>query len=165
MVSKLAPQQNTSFLIARAQETLDGFQLSKVGKISPQDPNTEFRYLGVYISLNLTHIDYITKTIHTWRWKSITEKVDPAQLTTTVTELLLPKLELGLLYAYGITERMCNKWTNTIIQTIVQDAHGENDNYSFTRVPSPLNGDSAPMGKIKNSTENRILCCYQLQKL
>jgi ribonuclease HI len=44
-------------------------------------------------------------------------------LTTTVTELLLPKLELGLLYAYGITEQMCNKWTNTIIQTIVQDAH------------------------------------------
>ena len=52
-----------------------------------EDPNTEFRYLGVYISLNLTsttHIDYITKTIHTWRWKAITEKVDPAQLTTTV---------------------------------------------------------------------------------
>src|ERR1700743_4008344 len=47
----------------------------------------------------------------------------PAQLTTTVTELLLPKIELGLLYAYGITERMCNKWTNTIIQTIVQGAH------------------------------------------
>ena len=96
------------------------------GKVFPQDPNTEFRYLGVYISLNLTsttHIDYITKTTHTWRWKAITEKVDPAQLTTTVTELLLPKLELGLLYAYGITERMCNKWTNTIIQTIVQDAH------------------------------------------
>ena len=32
MVSKLAPKQNTSFLIARAQETLDGFQLSKVGE-------------------------------------------------------------------------------------------------------------------------------------
>src|ERR1700742_299676 len=51
------------------------------GKFYPQDPNTEFRYLGVYISLNLTsttHIDYITKTIHTWRWKAITEKVDLA---------------------------------------------------------------------------------------
>src|SRR5437763_15336168 len=65
----------------------------------------------------------MTKTINTWKWKARAEKVDPAQLTTTVTELLLPKLELGLLYAYGITERMCNKWTNTIIQTIVQDAH------------------------------------------
>jgi hypothetical protein len=65
----------------------------------------------------------MTKTIHTWKWKARAEKVDPAQLTTTVTELLLPKLELGLLYAYGITEQMCNKWTNTIIQTIVQDAH------------------------------------------
>src|SRR6202000_1906262 len=49
-------------------------------------------------------------------------EVDSAQLTTTVTELL-PKIELCLLYAYGITERMCNKWTNTIIQTIVQGAH------------------------------------------
>ena len=65
----------------------------------------------------------MTKTIRTWKWKARAEKVDPAQLTTTVTELLLPKLELGLLYAYGITEQMCNRWTNTIIQTIVQDAH------------------------------------------
>ena len=63
------------------------------------------------------------KTIRTWKWKARAEKVDPVQLTTTVTELLLPKLELGLLYAYGITEQMCNTWTNTIIQTIVQDAH------------------------------------------
>ena len=65
----------------------------------------------------------MTKTIRTWKWKARAEKIDPAQLTTTVTELLLPKLELGLLYAYGITEQICNKWTNTIIQTIVQDAH------------------------------------------
>ena len=85
-----------------------------------------WRYLGVFLSLNLTsnsHIEYMTRTIRTWKWKARAEKVDPAQLTTTVTELLLPKLELGLLYAYGITEQMCNKWTNTIIQTIVQDAH------------------------------------------
>ena len=78
------------------------------------------------MSLNLTsstHLDYMTKTINIWKWKARTEKVDPAQLTTTVTELLLPKLELGLLYAYDITEQMCNKWTNTIIETIFQDAH------------------------------------------
>ena len=78
------------------------------------------------MSLNLTsatHIEYMTKTINTWKWKARTEKVDPAQLITTVTELLLPKLELGLLYAYDITEPLCNKWTNTIIETIFQDAH------------------------------------------
>jgi hypothetical protein len=101
--------------------TVDGEE-----KFYPKPPDTEFRYLGVFMSLNLTsttHIEYMTKTINTWKWKARTEQVDPAQLTTTVTELLLPKLELGLLYAYGITEQMCNRWTNTIIQTIFQDAH------------------------------------------
>ena len=48
----------------------------------------------------------MTKIINTWKWKARTEKVDPAQLTTTVTELLLLKLAFGLLYAYGITEHV-----------------------------------------------------------
>ena len=36
------------------------------GKFNPKPPDTEFRYLGVFLSLNLTsttHIEYMTKTI------------------------------------------------------------------------------------------------------
>src|ERR1044072_7625179 len=44
-------------------------------------------------------------------------------LASTVTEYLIPKIELGLLYAYGITEDMCNGWTRTIIHTLAHTAH------------------------------------------
>src|ERR1700710_3005783 len=121
--------QKTKYFISDCKGPGDPRWLATVdgeANFYPKPPDTEFRYLGVFMSLNLTsatHIDYMTKTINTWKWKARTEKIDPAQLTTTVTELLLPKLELGLLYSYGITEQMCNTWTNTIIQTIFQDAH------------------------------------------
>ena len=43
-------------------------------------------------------------------------------LASTVTEYLLPKIELGLLYAYGITEVMCRGWTRTILDTLASIA-------------------------------------------
>ena len=46
-------------------------------------------------------------------------KIDPAMLASTVT---LPKIELGLLYAYGITEVMCRGWTRTILHTLASIA-------------------------------------------
>ena len=41
-----------------------------------------------------------------WRWSDCT-KIDPAMLASTVTEYLLPKIEIGLLYAYGISAEIC----------------------------------------------------------
>jgi len=58
-----------------------------------------------------------------WRWRAIAQKIDPAMLASTVTEYLLPKIETGLLYAYGITEDMCNGWTRTIIHTLAHTAN------------------------------------------
>ena len=55
-----------------------------------------------------------------WRWKAIAQKIDPAMLANTVPEYLLPKIELGLLYAYGITEAMCIGWTRIIVHTLAQ---------------------------------------------
>ena len=86
---------------------------------TPSD--TEFRYLGAYISLSLAskkQIQIINNTIMNWRWRAI----DPAMLASTVTEYLLPKIELGLLYAYGITEVMCRGWTRTILHTLASIA-------------------------------------------
>jgi len=57
-----------------------------------------------------------------WRWRAIAQKIDPAMLASTVVEYLLPKIELGLLYAYGITEDMCQGWTRTIIHTLAQNS-------------------------------------------
>src|ERR1044071_5128755 len=51
------------------------------------------------------------------------DRSDSAMLASTVTEYLLPKIELGLLYAYGITEKMCNGWMRTIIHTIAHTAN------------------------------------------
>ena len=89
-------------------------------KILPLSPDTEFRYLGAFLSLNLTskkQIQIINNTIMNWRWRAIAQKIDPAMLATTVTEYLLPKIETGLLYAYEITEEMCQAWTRTITYT------------------------------------------------
>ena len=93
--------------------------------ILPSCPNTEFRYLGAYISLALTskkQIQILGDTVMNWRWRALTQKIDSAQLASTITELLLPKMEIGLLYAYGITSEMCKGWTSTIIATLSQIA-------------------------------------------
>src|SRR5271154_442710 len=91
----------------------------------PLPPDTEFRYLGAYISLSLSskkQIQIINNTIMNWRWRAIAQKIDPAMLASTVTEYLLPKIELGLLYTYGVSEEMCRGWTSTIVQTLAQNA-------------------------------------------
>ena len=77
-------------------------------RILPQAPDTEFRYLGAYISLCLVskkQIQMINNTIMNWRWRALAQKIDPVMLANTVTEYLLPKIELGLLFAYGIPSR------------------------------------------------------------
>jgi len=61
-------------------------------------------------------IHTLNKYIADWKWKSITNKVDPAQLRASYVEFLLPRLEIGLLHA-NITEKMCNAWTSSIIYT------------------------------------------------
>ena len=95
-------------------------------KILPQAPDTEFRYLGAYISLCLIskkQIQMINNTIMNWRWRALAQKIDPAMLANTVTEYLLPKIELGLLFAYGISDQMCRSWTRTIIDTLAATAN------------------------------------------
>ena len=57
-----------------------------------------------------------------WRWRAVAQKIDPAMLASTVTEYLLPKIEIGLLYAYGLSEEMCQGWTRTIIHTLANTA-------------------------------------------
>jgi hypothetical protein len=100
-------------------------------KILPQAPDTEFRYLGAYISLCLIskkQIQMINNTIMNWRWRALAQKIDPAMLANTVTEYLLPKIELGLLFAYGISDQMCRSWTRTIIDTLAVTANMTDDN-------------------------------------
>ena len=58
-----------------------------------------------------------------WRWRALAQKIDPAMLASTVTEYLLPKIELGLLFAYGISDQMCRSWTRTIIDTLAVTAN------------------------------------------
>ena len=116
----------TKFIISdfdNKEETRWLPSVSGTERIIPIPPDTEFRYLGTYISLNLTsktNSTAINKAIVTWRWKALAQKIDPAQLATTVRELLFPKLELLLVYSYDITEGMCQAWLGMIIETIVK---------------------------------------------
>ena len=44
-------------------------------------------------------IQVMNKQVMDWRWKSLAAKGDPAQLKCSVTEYLLPRLEIGLAHA------------------------------------------------------------------
>src|SRR6266567_824567 len=88
-------------------------------KICPLPSSETFRYLGLWLSMDLDwskQIHTLNKYIADWKWKSITNKVDPAQLRASYVEFLLPRLEIGLLHA-NITEKMCNAWTSSNICT------------------------------------------------
>src|SRR4051812_1488857 len=52
-----------------------------------------------------------------WRWKALVSKADPAQLKASITEWLLPRLEIGFIHA-GITEKICDAWLSTLIDTL-----------------------------------------------
>jgi hypothetical protein len=89
-------------------------------RILPMSISYQFRYLGLWISMNLDwskQRQVMTKMIMDWRWHALVAKVDPAQLKSTVIEWLLPRMETGFLYA-NITEKMCNAWLSTIIHTL-----------------------------------------------
>ena len=62
-------------------------------------------------------IQVLNKIVMDWRWRATSSKVDPAQLKTSVTEYLLPKMELGLLFA-PVTQKMCDAWLSTIVHTL-----------------------------------------------
>ena len=91
-------------------------------KILPRPSSEHFRYLGLWLSMDLDwskQIHLLNKQVMDWRWKSFAAKVDPAQLKASVIEYLLPRMEIGLQHA-DITEEMCKSWLSSIIFTVCQ---------------------------------------------
>jgi hypothetical protein len=89
-------------------------------KITPLSSSKQFRYLGLWISMDLnwtSQIQILNKLIMDWRWRSAAAKTDAAQLKTSVIDYLLPKMELGLSFA-TITQKMCDAWLSTIMHTL-----------------------------------------------
>ena len=111
------------YIIANCSGSTDGRWLWSVDgkeKIRPLPSSEQFRYLGLWLSMDLNwskQISVLNKQIMDWRWKSSSANADPAQLRASFTEFLLPRLEIGLLYA-NVTEQMCNAWTKSITHTI-----------------------------------------------
>jgi len=94
-------------------------------KIAPRPSSESFRYLGLWLSMDLDwtkQTQVTTKMIMDWRWKAFARELDPAQLRTSVVEYLFPRMETGLLHA-EITEKMCDSWMSTIIFTICERGH------------------------------------------
>ncbi len=89
-------------------------------KITPLPPSKQFRYLGLWISMDLSwsmQIQILNKMVMDWRWRAVSAKVDPAQLKASITEYLVPKMDLGLSFA-NVTQKMCDAWLSTIIHTL-----------------------------------------------
>ena len=103
--------------------------------IRPLPSSTTFRYLGLWLSMNLDwskQIHVLNKSIADWKWKAFANNIDPAQLRTSYVEFLLPRLEIGLLHA-NLTEQMCNAWTASIIYTLCQRG-GFGNGHSLNRM-------------------------------
>jgi hypothetical protein len=89
-------------------------------KIVPLPSSTHFRYLGLWMSMDLDwtkQTQMLNKLVMDWRWRAHAAKADPAQLKSSVMEYLLPRMEIGLNHA-SITQKMCDAWLSTIIHTL-----------------------------------------------
>jgi ribonuclease HI len=85
-------------------------------------PDTVFRYLGVWISMNLQwekQRKVLNARIMAWRSTVIRNNMNSVKALTTVRDFLFPKLELGLQFA-DIDEKTCKNWTRIIIHTILE---------------------------------------------
>src|SRR6185436_4533185 len=89
-------------------------------KIVPKPSSETFRYLGIWLCMDLNwdkQIQVLNKMVMDWRWKSLANKIDPAQLRASVVEYLFTRMDTGLLHA-DITEKICSAWLSAIIHTI-----------------------------------------------
>ena len=97
----LTPQNaSTLFPIVRDQAMAGGYGRWMARNTLPSSES--FRYLGLWLSMDLDwseQIHILNKLIAAQKWKTFTNKVDPAQLRVSYTEFLLPRLETGLLHA------------------------------------------------------------------
>jgi len=115
--------KKTKYIISDCKGDNDARWLSSVDgteKIRPLQSSHQFRYLGLWLSMDLnwsTQIAVMNKMIMDWRWRSQIANADPAQLKASIVEWLLPRLEIGLMHA-NISENMCNAWMSTIIHTL-----------------------------------------------
>src|SRR6185503_17394254 len=88
-------------------------------KITPIGSSEFFRYLGVWLSMDLNwskQIQILEKVIKDWRWKAFRAQIDVAQLRAAFTEYLWPKLESVLLYA-TIPKKVYLSWMSIVIET------------------------------------------------
>jgi exonuclease III len=92
--------------------------------LRPTGPDTVFRYLGIWLSMNLNwekQIQVLNKSVMTWRSVVVRNRISSLKAATTVRDHLFPKLELGLQFA-EIDEKTCNGWSKTIIHTILENS-------------------------------------------
>ena len=92
--------------------------------LRPKSPDTTFRYLGVWISMDLQwekQEKQLHKCIMSWRSAIVRNKVNSVKTLTTVRDFLFPKMELGMQFA-EINERTYKNWTKTIIHTILESS-------------------------------------------
>src|SRR5690348_8477939 len=92
------------------------YPVDGANRIHPSCPNTPFRYLGVWLTMDLDwgkQIRVLDKMVSDWKRPAIVGNMDPAILKSSVVELLVPRMELSLLFA-NVTKKACIAWTSTI---------------------------------------------------
>jgi hypothetical protein len=117
----------TVYLISDAQDndsrwlpTLDGMQA-----ICPTRSDTPFRYLGIYVNMDLTwekQISIISLLILDWGSKIGKSGISAMKALETYKTILLPKLDLGLTFA-TIDQKTLAAWSRKILRYIFRCDH------------------------------------------
>jgi len=90
--------------------------------INPSPIDTNFRYLGLNLNLNLEWNNQINKmnvTINQWCIKVINSKISFLKGIELYKMILLPRLDYGLTFA-TIPDKILNRWSRKILKTLFQ---------------------------------------------
>ena len=88
--------------------------------IRPSSPATTFKYLGIHVSMDLSWTEQIrVMNFLIMKWSGVVQraKISAFKVFETYRTILLPKLDLGLIYA-RIPKKTCTRWSRLILRSI-----------------------------------------------
>ena len=105
-------------------------------KIMPLPSSKQIRYLGLWLSMDLNWNSQILGHEQNNYGLAVASWATSAKVDPSVTEFLLPKLDLGLRFAAIIRRKYYDSWLSTIIHTLCRGLSCHKHNVHFLYIGS-----------------------------